>query len=116
MRAFENIFETLKREVKEECGLPITKINTGKIETVSAPYYEVQSYTPYYSVQNIAGRYPIMMDVFLCEAEGNLLKETDESKNIAWRSVEDISKLLNQPNKFYAMHFGAIKKIITELL
>ena len=83
IREYENIFEALRREVKEETGLSITKI-LGEDNQISnfIKGNEVISYTPYCITQNLSGAYSIILNTFLCEAEGKLLIETNESQNI----------------------------------
>ena len=103
IREYENIFEALKREVKEETGLTITKI-LGEDRQVSnlIDGNEVISYTPYCVTQNLSGVYSIILNTFLCEAEGELLSETNESQNIHWMKIEDLKKILkNKEIKFY---------------
>ena len=53
---------------------------------------EVISYTPYCVTQNLSGVYSIILNTFLCEAEGELLSETNESQNIHWMKIEDLKK------------------------
>ena len=74
IREYENIFEALRREVKEETGLSITKI-LGEDNQISnfIKGNEVISYTPYCITQNLSGAYSIILNTFLCEAEGELL-------------------------------------------
>ena len=103
IREYENIFEALKREVKEETGLTITKI-LGEDRQISnlIDGNEVISYTPYCVTQNLSGVYSIILNTFLCEAEGELLSETNESQNIHWMKIEDLKKILkNKEIKFY---------------
>ena len=80
IREYENIFEALRREVKEETGLSITKI-LGEDNQISnfIKGNEVISYTPYCITQNLSGVYSIILNTFLCEAKGELLTETNES-------------------------------------
>lgn len=80
IREYENIFEALRREVKEETGLSITKI-LGEDNQISnfIKGNEVISYTPYCITQNLSGAYSIILNTFLCEAKGELLTETNES-------------------------------------
>ena len=56
IREYENIFEALRREVKEETGLSITKI-LGEDNQISnfIKGNEVISYTPYCITQNLSG-------------------------------------------------------------
>ena len=94
IREYENIFETLRREVKEETGLTITKI-LGEDRQISnlIGVNEVISYTPYCITQNLSGAYSIILNTFLCEAEGELLTETNESQNIHWIKIKELKKI-----------------------
>ena len=95
IREYENIFEALKREVKEETGLTITKILREDRQVSNLiDGNEVISYTPYCVTQNLSGVYSIILNTFLCEAEGELLSETNESQNIHWMKIEDLKKIL----------------------
>lgn len=112
IREYENIFEALKREVKEETGLTITKI-LGEDRQVSnlIDGNEVISYTPYCVTQNLSGVYSIILNTFLCEAEGELLSETNESQNFHWMKIEDLKKILkNNPEKIFLLHINALQK------
>ena len=95
IREYENIFRALRREVKEETGLTITKI-LGEDRQISnlIDGNEVISYTPYCVTQNLSGAYSIILNTFLCEAEGELLTETNESQNIHWMKIEELKKFL----------------------
>ena len=115
IREYENIFEALKREVKEETGLTITKI-LGEDRQISNLIgdNEVISYTPYCVTQNLSGEYSIILNTFLCgEAEGELLTETNESQNIHWIKIEELKKILkNNPEKIFLLHINALQKYL----
>lgn len=115
IREYENIFEALKREVKEETGLTITKI-LGEDRQISnlIGNNEVISYTPYCVTQNLSGAYSIILNTFLCgEAEGELLTETNESQNIHWIKIEELKKILkNNPEKIFLLHINALQKYL----
>lgn len=112
IREYENIFEALKREVKEETGLTITKILREDRQVSNLiDGNEVISYTPYCVTQNLSGVYSIILNTFLCEAEGELLSETNESQNIHWMKIEDLKKILkNNPEKIFLLHINALQK------
>ena len=114
IREYENIFEALRREVKEETGLSITKI-LGEDNQISnfIKGNEVISYTPYCITQNLSGAYSIILNTFLCEAEGELLTETNESQNIHWIKIEELKKILkNNPEKIFLFHINALQKYL----
>lgn len=71
----------------------------------------VISFTPFYVSQNLSGAYSIILNTFLCEAEGELKTETNETQNIRWEKTEDIREMLIQnPDQFFLMHVNALKK------
>lgn len=105
IRAFESIFDTLRREVKEETGLDIIEIegeNTASVYTANG--YQVLNFEPFACSQNTKGTYPIMVFTFICRAEGTLLSHSNESKNYRWVEKSELRKLLIEPNRIYPMH------------
>jgi 8-oxo-dGTP pyrophosphatase MutT (NUDIX family) len=114
IRKYENIFDCLRREIKEETGLDVIEIE-GETESSICELngYKVLSYTPFNSSQNIEGYYPIMVQIFICKVKGELLKETEETKNIRWIALHDLSYLLNtNRNSFYPMHICTLTKYL----
>lgn len=115
IRAFESIFDALRREVKEETGLDITEIQGENLSTVyKGNSYMVLNFMPFSCAQNLVGNYPIMVFVFICKAEGEMLPFSDESKNYKWTPVSVIRRLLeDSPEIFYPMHIDTLKKYIS---
>ena len=114
IREYENIFEALRREVKEETGLSITKI-LGEDNQISnfIKGNEVISYTPYCITQNLSGAYSIILNTFLCEAKRELLTETNESQNIHWIKIKELKKIFkNYPEKIFLLHINALQKYL----
>lgn len=112
IREFENIYDCLRREVKEETGLGIIKIQ-GEEESSIVEYngYKVLSYTSFACAQNTEGYYPIMAEIFICEARGILLTYTNETKNLRWVTIDELASMLDKNEKgFYPMHIAALKK------
>lgn len=114
IREYENVFVALRREVKEETGLSITKI-LGEDNQISnfIKGNEVISYTPYCITQNLSGAYSIILNTFLCEAKGELLIETNESQNIHWIKIKELKKnFKNYPEKIFLLHINVLQKYL----
>ncbi|OLV19937.1 Phosphohydrolase (MUTT/NUDIX family protein) [Deinococcus marmoris] len=110
VREYENVFDALRREVAEETGLRLTRIegeDTAITRTVNG--YTVMSYTPFCTTQNLSGGYSIILHSFLCEAEGEPLTRTDETRNLRWMPLAECwSYLQNRPEDFYPLHINAL--------
>lgn len=114
VREYENIFEALKREVWEETGLQITSIqgeeNYGFLDVEGN---KTIIFTPYCVTQNLSGAYSIILNTFLCEAEGTPLERTDETENIRWMKREELKEIVsNSPECLFLMHVHALRKYL----
>lgn len=114
IREFENIYECLRREIKEETGLDIVEIKgENEAQIFESKGYKVLNYTPFTSSQCVDGYYPIMVQTFICSVKGQILKKSNESQNIRWISINKLEELLNKSeNKFFPMHVLALKKYL----
>ena len=115
IRAFESIFDTLRREIKEETGLDVVEILGENLSTIyEGNSYKVINFMPFSCSQNLVGNYSIMVFVFICKVEGDLLPFSDESKNYKWTPVSEIKRLLmDSPQSFYPMHIDTLNKYIS---
>jgi hypothetical protein len=65
--------------------------------------------------QNLSGGYSIILQTFICCAEGELLKQTNETINIRWELLSDVEAMLERsPEKFYPMHINSLRKYIAQ--
>jgi len=112
IREYESIFAALRREVKEETGLDVSAI-AGTEHTFSTDVDGQLTLCaePFCINQNLSGAYSILLSVFICKAEGTLLSESDESKQIQWMKATDVLYLLQtQPERFFLMSVNPLKK------
>lgn len=112
IREYENIFLALRREVWEETGLKITQIY-GEDSTVDTQTGNVStlSFQPFCITQNLSGAYSIILNTFLCEAEGDSIKTTNETENVHWIRAVELRQMLNEnPENIFFMHINALKK------
>ena len=80
VREYENLYSALRREVREETGLLLTKIQ-GEELSFSSCINKNQTICvqPFCINQNLSGAYSIILSVFLCEADGEPLIATDDN-------------------------------------
>lgn len=114
IREYEDIFSALRREVFEETGLTVTKIY-GEESLRSTKIGDVKtiSFEPYCITQNLSGAYSIILNTFICEAEGEPLEKTNETQNIRWVNVSEVKQIIEkEPESVFFMHFNALKKYL----
>ena len=114
IRELENIFDCLRREIWEETGLKVTNIK-GEDEAIvlESNGYKVLNYTPFSCSQNIQGTYPIMLQTFICNADGELLNKSNETKNIRWIPLIELKQLLEgDKSLFYPMHVTTLERYL----
>lgn len=116
IREYENVFDALRREVHEETGLTLTHIQ-GEESSVRRVVngYEVLSLTPFCVTQNLSGGYSILLHSFICQAEGSLSAQKDETANLRWMPLTELQQMLEQqPEAFYPLHVNALHKYLKE--
>jgi 8-oxo-dGTP pyrophosphatase MutT (NUDIX family) len=114
---FENIFDALKREVKEETGLTVKNIEQLSKTKIYSPEDDgAYSFRPFVCSQQLKGGLPWVGFVFKCEVEGGEPKlQESETRNIRWITKKELGKLfIDSPEKFFTLHLGALEMYLQE--
>ena len=114
IREYEDIFQALRREIREETGLKIKEIKgEGDVTVSKVNGYTVTSFMPFCVSQNLCGGYSLIVQVFICKADGEPFEKSDESINIKWMSIERLERMIEEDESaFFPMHINALKKYI----
>lgn len=116
---YENVYDAIKREVKEETGLDIIKIindeSTGILE--NRPGDKSMAFRPFLcqQVTETNGGIPWYGFVFLCEVTGEIKMQAEEAKDPRWMNLNDLKKFLDeQPENVFSLQYATLKKYIEE--
>ncbi|WP_235075127.1 NUDIX hydrolase [Paenibacillus alvei] len=95
---YESLTQALRREVREETGLEVTEIEgeDTRIDTTGIdPEFEVECMKPFGAYQTIRGPIDSVGYYFRCKAEGEIVKSGDETTDIKWITIKELSDLIN---------------------
>lgn len=114
IREYENVFDALRREVWEETGLTVTKIEgEEKLESDEVNGVRCISFEPFCTVQNLNGVYSLMVHAFICRAEGEPVSSTEETQDIHWEKLDTVQQLVERtPEKVFSLDLMILKKYL----
>lgn len=111
-RAYEDVYSTLKREVKEECGLDLTFIEGEKDRRSFTNCHDRSDLISPFCVTQMANG-PFIGLIFLCRAEGELLAKTNETRNARWLDTDQLREIVtNHPEQIYTAFLAPLKKYL----
>jgi len=96
IEGYEEVVSAIKREVKEETGLDIVKINGDYEEKLEENIKgnKVKIFKPFLCQQMLSstGGLPWIGFVFRCEVQGDVNINKDEAKDPLWLTIDELKK------------------------
>lgn len=109
---YENVYDSLRREVLEETGLVITKIKTDTQTSVHETSRDDASFAfrPFCCQQQVKGGKPWIGFVFLCEVEdAEPIAQAEEVRDVRWMDKEELRKIfMEQPSAIFTLQLGVL--------
>lgn len=115
--SYENVYDTLKREVKEETNLDIIKIIDDYRGDTLEPRKGDKAFIfkPFICQQALEtnGGLPWIGFVFLCEVAGEIKIEESEAKDPRWVSIKELEDIVNnQLENIFPLQLPVLKYFI----
>ena len=110
-KPYELVYETLKREIKEECGLTLKRIKNDSQTKKYKPKGSDESFgfRPFCCVQQLKNGKPWIGFIFLCEVENSEPKaQASEVKDVQWMKASEVKRIFeNAPEKLFTVEIAA---------
>ena len=116
---FENVYDTVVREVKEETGLDITEITPSRNDRIfETPRNDAAIvFQPYCCQQLTKGSVSWIGFVFLCKGKGELQAAEVETKDVRWMNMRELKSLLEtSPEKIFTLQLPVLDFYVNQKL
>lgn len=115
--SYENVYDALRREVKEETNLDIINVLVDYKGDILEPRENDRAFVfrPFVCQQALATNsgLPWIGFVFLCEVSGEIKINEDEAKDPVWISLEELREIIkNQPEKIFPLQLPVLKYFV----
>lgn len=109
IETYENIYETIKREVKEETGLKVIKITPDIKSSIYKPRKDAAfAFLPFCCEQQLKNGKPWIGFVFICQVENKIpVIQESENKDVRWINKNELKEIFeNSPEKIFTFQLG----------
>lgn len=112
--SYENVYDALKREVKEECGLDIVRV----INDFQSKIYQPNKIDRSFVFKPLICQEVLSTDkglpwigfVFLCEVKGKIKIDKKEARRPRWVSLVELKKMVtDKPRTFFPLQLPVLK-------
>lgn len=115
---YEQMTDALKREIQEETGLRVIAVwgQEKKIVTSGSGgtnSFAMECVKPYAAYQTLAGPVDSFGVYFVCEVEGELIVEGDDTADVHWADREELTRLV-QKKQFSEIDLPALLMYLRE--
>lgn len=117
IESYENVYDTLKREVKEETNLDVVRVIDDYHGNVANPRRRDKSFVfkPFICQQVLQTNngLPWIGFVFLCEVKGEVRVNPSEAKNPRWISLHELRDLVRKnPKAIFPLQLPALEYFV----
>lgn len=112
IEVFENIYDTIKREVYEETGLNVVEIKPDIKSQLYTPKNDAAfAFMPFCCEQQLKNGKPWIGFVFICQVENKTpIDQKSENKNVRWINKNEFQEIFtNSPEKIFTFQLGALE-------
>lgn len=115
---YENIYDTLAREIKEECGLVVKSIQGDSRSKVYSPNGtdEVMGFRPFCCTQQLKDGKPWVGFIFICEVQdGEPVSKLGETRDAKWIPIHEVKEIFRKtPEKLFGLSLPALEYYFSE--
>lgn len=112
LKAYEDLYDAVRREVHEECGLRIHSIVGEKSRKDCFNKRDTSSIIEPFCITQMQNG-PFLGVIFLCRASGEPIAAPGETRDVEWIDVEVLSHIVkHSPERIYTPFYAPLMKYL----